>query len=442
MNLDKINDRNWELLMSAVDEKRVVPIIGENLIQVVTEEGRMNIREYVLAKLAPKLGVSEFQNFSQVEDVIRDNNARTRNAGDVTDIYYEIYEVLKYAEISVPDFVVKMFSNCDFPLILTTSYANGLDKALQLPSSKICVYNKNMSSDVSKADILSNTSVLYYLFGKLGITKRSFKVTEDDLLDYLHCWHNNDTRPLNLSEFLSDKFLLVLGCNYPNWLFRFFWHSIRNFTIVPSTPEMQGVVTVAANKDEDLMTFLSRVQTSVYRNAEDFITEFITRYSSRHSTDRTSSGYAIPTIDQGAATNSFDIFISYAEEDFDKAHQVAEHFNRLGASVWFDKDRLTIGENYETTIKDMITNCKRFVPILSKTTLIQGRRFFKREWSWAKEESEYRLSEPYISPIVIDDINPFIESAIPSKFTKESHIIRFDDPEFENQVKKLIRSFR
>lgn len=442
MNLDKINDRNWELLMSAVEEKRVVPIIGENLIQVVTEEGRMNIREYLLAKLAPKLGVSEFQNFSQVEDVIRDNNARTRNAGDVTDIYYEIYEVLKYAEISVPDFVVKMFSNCDFPLILTTSYANGLDKALQLPSSKICVYNKNMSSDVSKADILSNTSVLYYLFGKLGITKRSFKVTEDDLLDYLHCWHNNDTRPLNLSEFLSDKFLLVLGCNYPNWLFRFFWHSIRNFTIVPSTPEMQGVVTVAANKDEDLMTFLSRVQTSVYRNAEDFITEFITRYSSRHSTDRTSSGYAIPTIDQGAATSSFDIFISYAEEDFDKAHQVAEHFNRLGASVWFDKDRLTIGENYETTIKDMITNCKRFVPILSKTTLIQGRRFFKREWSWAKEESEYRLSEPYISPIVIDDINPFIENAIPSKFTKESHIIRYDDPEFENQVKKLIRSFR
>lgn len=428
--------------MSAVDEKRVVPIIGENLIQVVTEEGRMNIREYVLAKLAPKLGVSEFQNFSQVEDVIRDNNARTRNAGDVTDIYYEIYEVLKYAEISVPDFVVKMFSNCDFPLILTTSYANGLDKALQLPSSKICVYNKNMSSDVSKADILSNTSVLYYLFGKLGITKRSFKVTEDDLLDYLHCWHNNDTRPLNLSEFLSDKFLLVLGCNYPNWLFRFFWHSIRNFTIVPSTPEMQGVVTVATNKDEELMTFLSRVQTSVYRNAEDFITEFITRYSSRHSTDRTSSGYAIPTIDQGAATSTFDIFISYAEEDFDKAHQVAEHFNRLGASVWFDKDRLTIGENYETTIKDMITNCKRFVPILSKTTLIQGRRFFKREWSWAKEESEYRLSEPYISPIVIDDINPFIENAIPSKFTKESHIIRYDDPEFENQVKKLIRSFR
>lgn len=428
--------------MTAVDEKRVVPIIGENLIQVVTEEGRMNIREYVLAKLAPKLGVSEFQNFSQVEDVIRNNNTRTRNAGDVTDIYYEIYEVLKCAEISVPDFVVKMFSNCDFPLILTTSYANGLDKALQLPSSKICVYNKNMSSDVSKADILSNTSVLYYLFGKLGITKRSFKVTEDDLLDYLHCWHNNDTRPLNLSEFLSDKFLLVLGCNYPNWLFRFFWHSIRNFTIVPSTPEMQGVVTVAANKDEDLMTFLSRVQTSVYRNAEDFITEFITRYSSRHSTDHTSSGYAIPTIDQGAATSTFDIFISYAEEDFDKAHQVAEHFNRLGASVWFDKDRLTIGENYETTIKDMITNCKRFVPILSKTTLIQGRRFFKREWSWAKEESEYRLSEPYISPIVIDDINPFIENAIPSKFTKESHIIRYDDPEFENQVKKLIRSFR
>ena len=46
MGVDKINGRNWELLMNAVEEKRVVPIIGDNLIQVVSEDGQhINGRE-------------------------------------------------------------------------------------------------------------------------------------------------------------------------------------------------------------------------------------------------------------------------------------------------------------------------------------------------------------------------------------------------------------
>ena len=445
MGVDKINVRNWELLMNAVDEKRVVPILGDRLIQVASDDGKCrNVRDYVLQKLSERFESDAVcTDFAQVEDLIREYNRKLRNAGDMTDIYYEIYDILSRATVVIPDFVKQLFQLCKFPLVLTTSYARGIDKVLGISPDKIKIYNKKISSDIKLSELDGSGTLLYYLFGRLSMTKRSFKVTEDDLLDYLHCWHNSDTRPMRLGEYLSDKFLLVLGCDYPNWLFRFFWHSIKNFTIVPTSADMQGVVTVSAERadsDNDLMNFLSRVQTSVYRKAEDFVKELIDRYEVRSKEnglyDKDDGN--VPTV----AGETYDIFISYASEDYDLAGKVAQKFKDYGATVWFDKAALNLGEKYEKTIAQNIQECKRFVPILSFTTLKEGRRFFKKEWKLAIEEAEYRLNEPYISPIVVDDMDPFSEHAIPTEFTKYAHIINIHDESFDAQIKKIIRSFR
>ena len=447
MGVDKINARNWELLMYAVEEKRVVPIIGDNLIQIAMPGGEcINVREYVLGKLSEHFESGTVcKDYAQVEDLIREYNRHQRNAGDVTDIYYEIYDILNKAEVVMPDFVKRLFRLCHFPLVLTTSYVRGIDDILGISADRIKVYNKKASADVKMAELDGEDTMLYYLFGRLSMAKRSFKVTEDDLLDYLHCWHNSDTRPAKLGEYLSDKFLLVLGCDYPNWLFRFFWHSIKNFTIVPASGDMQGVVTVSAERadsDGDLMNFLSRVQTSVYRKAEDFINEFNERYEARHPQGEVSSIFGGEVAKASGRDEAYDIFISYASEDYEQAGLVAQKFKSLGASVWFDKVELNPGEKYEMSIAEKIQECKRFVPILSRTTLKEGRRYFKKEWRQAIEEAEYRLNEPYISPIVIDDINPFSERAIPVEFTKEAHIIYLHDENFETQIKRIIRSFR
>lgn len=445
MNLDKINARNWGLLMNAVSENRVVPIIGENLIYVVTNDGRYDVRTYLLKCLSERYGEGyAFKDYTYADDIIQEFNKRTKSAGSTTDIYYEIYELLNNVTIEIPKFVVDFFKLCKFPLILTTSFVKGIDKALGSSINNIKVYNKKSNSDISKYEIKSDSATLYYLFGRMSMTKRSFKVTDDDLLDYLHCWHNSDTRPNNLGEYLSDKFLLVLGCNYPNWLFRFFWHSIKNFNIIPTSSDMQGVVTVSrenAEADEDLINFLSRVQTSVYRNAEDFINEFTERFEPEDFGEITSEDSNRENT-KSNANQAYDIFISYASEDYEIAEQLANRLKDAGASVWFDKKTLEPGEHYEKSISNIIQECKRFIPILSEHTLQKGRRFFKKEWTLAIEESGFRLDEPYISPIVIDHINPQNESAIPSVFKKDSHIITLHDSDFDLQIKKLIRSFR
>ena len=131
MSADVINSRNWELLMNAVDERRVVPIVGDNLLQVVSDGGTADAGSFVLEKLSERFGDGKMcRSCSEAEELIREHNRKLRNPGDMTDIYFEIYDIMKRAEVTMPDSLKHFFALCRFPLILTTSCLRGLDALL------------------------------------------------------------------------------------------------------------------------------------------------------------------------------------------------------------------------------------------------------------------------------------------------------------------------
>ncbi len=425
---NKINERNWELLLDAINEGKVVPIIGENLISVSTEEGKQPIREYVLKKLSEQFYEgNEVLDFSTIEIIIKN-----KYGGD---IYYEIYKLLKKVSISLPDSFVSLFRICHFPLVLTTSYVQGLDQILDIPSTNVKVYNKSSSVDISP-DILSKSLSLYHLFGKISTVAKSFLVTDDDLLEYLHCWHDTSKRPSKLAEYLSDKFFLILGCNYPNWLFRFFWHSIKNFEISPRSG-MQGVVALEQDntQDKELIGFLSRIRTVAGENAEEFIKEIIEKRQEQRQLD--------------ASILDEEIFISYASEDFAIAEQIYMQLEELGGkgTAWFDKKKLRVGEDFDEIIKKRIKQCKRFMPLISKHVLTAEDRYVKKEWDFACKvyEIDRNSAGEYISPIIIDDTNPYNDNKenqlIPNEF-KQKHAININSSDFEKELKELIRKCR
>ena len=441
MNTNSINSRNWELLLNALDEGRVVPVVGDALIRVKGPDGRAeDITDFLLRRLRERFKApdSEELDFSRIDTLIEASNARLRNIGDYTDIYYEIYDCLKGVEICIPPFLEDLFRECSFPLTLTTSFMRDLDKCIGVAKDQTGVYNKSANSDIDARSISASRPSLYYLFGRVNIAKRSFMVTEDDLLDYLHCWHDSDTRPERISKYLSDKFILILGCRYPNWLFRFFWHSLRNFSILPGSNEMQGVVSLEKLEDDrDLIQFLSRIQTSVFDSAEAFITELVERH--RERSERRSAP-RMAALMGAAPVEAPDIFISYAKEDYEKVRLVAEKIHALGATVWFDEKALSPGDGYEELINEKIEQCRRFIPFISRTTLQPGRRFFKKEWSKAIRELEFHLGEEFITPILLEDIERD-HPAIPRAF-REFHIVSVFDEDFDDKLKAMIRSFR
>lgn len=441
-----INERNWNILLDAIDKERVVPIIGDEFYFITNESTKqdVSVKAYLLKELSNKFHVTdETIDFSSIADNIEAENFKKRNnAGDTTDLYFEIDSLLRYARVRCHKNIEDFLSIGKFPLVLTTSFVPGLESTLAATYGEIAtgVYDKTNRHDL--CDVLTASHpTLYYLFGKCSRINRSYMVTEDDLLDYLHSWHNIESRPKIISKYLSDKFLLVLGCDYPNWLFRFFWHSIKNFSLAPTTNGMQGVVTRnSTNEDKELIRFLSRIQTGIFENSTVFIQEFMERWDKWEKRQETVKDTVIEQTDEIPSDEDIDIFISYADEDCEQAYNIATKLTSLGAKVWFDKTRLNLSDRYNNVIEEIISKAKRFMPIISQTTMIPARRYYRKEWTIAIDEEAYRYGLPFFAPIIIDDSD--INSELIPKPFRNAHSIHVHSDDFEAQLKKLIRSIR
>ena len=67
-----------------------------------------------------------------------------------------------------------------------------------------------------------------------NVCPNSFVLSEDNLLEFIGDWMSDGYRPKKLFNLLREKYLLVIGCNYPDWLFRFFFRrGLRRLRLRP-----------------------------------------------------------------------------------------------------------------------------------------------------------------------------------------------------------------
>ena len=450
-----LSERNWELLLEAIDNRRVVPIIGDEFFYIIENGQEISVNDFLIGKLSEKFNAKgEYIDFSSISDAIElENfiNYKIRYINAQTDIYYEISNLLATQKIHVRDSLKQLLRLNSFPLILTTSFIPKLDILLSNEGCEYVsmAYEKSADSDIKPTMIHGEKPVIYHLFGSCSKIKKSFMVTEEDLLEYMHLWHEPDARPPFLTKYLSNKFLMVLGCNYPNWLFRFFWHSIRNFSLMPQPDHnseimevMQAIVSIDKTKeDADLERFLARIHTSVYKCSESFIDELTSHWNEAYGNKHLTPGDAIlPESQNSKDTGSIDVFISYASEDREAASQIANMLKELGGNVWFDDHELVLSEKYEAEITTAISKAKRFMPIISNTTMKEEARYFRREWAIAHKVLDDRFGLPFFAPITIDDCDPKDER-IPKTF-RDCHIESFQSEDIKLKLKKFIRSIR
>ena len=260
-------------------------------------------------------------------------------------------------------------------------------------------------------------------------------MTEDDLLEYIHYWMDQYYRPKLLSNMLSDKYILVIGCSYPDWLFRFFFHSLK-FTSIQNGEKKDNGLLADHDLDPELISFLRRMQTNIHDDAINFINELCERWEKRQINKQTNT-------DHNTIEDSFgeEAFLSYASEDYDIAVEIAKTFEDLGLKVWFDKKNLESGDKYEKKIKDKINKSKTFIPLLSPNTEnTDGGRFFRKEWKWAKdaEEAHFGTEDNFIRPILIKG---FVINE--QHVFNDCHCTDLSDPnERRNRIRRMIRNIR
>ena len=410
-------ERNWKRLLTEIEQGCVVPVIGPELLSIRAGDRDLPLYQYLALELAKRLEVKVPENASLTEVVWA---YRELSHGDASEPYYEVWDILKGLKFPTPQPLQILAGIEPLRLFITTTFdglmAQAINEARYSGEVKtaVRVYRKPGPGDDING--VESQPLVYHLFGQAN-TLPTFVLTDEDLLEFAHLWQDQDHRPMRLRSLLADKYLLMLGCSFPDWLSRFILCALKYDTLFEKGNGRRGVIADDRSRSDQRLThFLSRCSTQIYPDGSGI--EFVRELGERWKEHVAQSTPAVaqpgarvneprPTAEPSDVFVNGSIFISYASEDRAAAEKIKNALEAAGLDVWFDRKQLEIGDDYRAKILKNIEQSSFFMPILSQHVLTPERRFFRLEWSHALDESRLRPTGiPFVMPVAIDQTPP------------------------------------
>ena len=412
----------WEDLLLLVDERRVVPVVGRDLVTVTRQGQDMPLDVWLAGQLALQLGVPA-GDLSVPTSLNEVASRYLAGGGEPERIYSRICKICRaQAGGGIPEPLKKLADIRSFDLFLSTTFDPLLAQAIDAvrfdgaEGTEVLAFSPRERIDVPGDLEHLEQPIVYHLLGRLSAVQ-DYVVTEEDALEFVHSLQASGLPP-NLSSALDERTLLIIGCSFPAWLVRFFLRASRRHRLLLARGKTDFVVDARAGQDASLVRFLQafKTRTQLFRCADPvaFVHELHRRWQER------AAQHAAPVADAPAvesqAMSDGAVFVSYASEDRAAAQGIVRALDEAGMDVWFDRQRLGAGDAYESKIKRNIERCSLFLPLLSRRCVTPEKRFFRREWKHAQYVAEtVRESARFIVPAVLDDL-PTDHEDIPETF--------------------------
>jgi hypothetical protein len=290
---------------------------------------------------------------------------------------------------------------------------------------------------------------LLYLFGK-SRSAPMFAIHDEDLLEYAHnvIAHGSQVPTAFLGE-LQQRNLLLIGCNFPDWLARFF---LRSFTQRRLSEKDRRAWMIEPLQPEESLTIFLRVygkETEVL--SEDSPEEFVAELHRRWMASRGPQGPGPPPVEM-MPTRGAMFFISYSRPtDSVQASSMYEALRKQGvteAEIWFDRRTIDPGADYQRKILDGIHSCRYFLPLISRGVSGRDQGFVFREWQEACDRL-LSMNREFVLPVIVDpDYRPNIYNPEPVLKWKDRKIDfghapgGVPDGRLEAKLKALIQAAR
>ncbi len=419
-----MQEEDWELLISEIQQRQVIPVIGPDLISVPLGNKLITYERYVAQQLAQKpeyaltdsdlapLGVTlEQATLNDVMSVC----VKKRPAKWPIDLHLQVWRIVNDAELPVQPALSQLAQITDFDLYVTSTFDPMLERALSekgltLETISYQGSQENDIEDLQKARE-EGRRFLYYLFGKAKRGNYDFAICDVEVLRLLIRLHDASYRPKQLFDELREKHLLLLGVNFSDWLARFFlWlakaRANENF---PNRALREYLADQKAGQDRPLVLFLEHFSDTtrvVGVDPERFVDELYRRWSAGPPQSSQVTGSKPPAEMPKDAT-----FISYSRTDQAAVQALYAQLNRLGIPAWYDAG-LGAGDLWADKIRTYIDNCSVFVPLVSLEALRREKAEFRAEWRQAVEIDERRFGtgQTGIVPIVVDEDDDILKS--------------------------------
>ena len=446
--ISPFDDDAWEDLLNYIEEKRVIPIVGPELLRVETDAGPRLLYDWLAEKLAARLNVDPRalpQPFTLNDVVCWFLAARGRRE----EAYTRLRTILRETNFSVPPALRQLAQITDFDLFVTTTFDPLLEQAINherfsgAATTEVVAYSPNRVADLTVAREQQQRPVVYHLLGRLSASP-TYVISDEDTLEFVCALQSEHLTPEKLFHELEHNHLLLIGSNFSNWLARLFLRMAKRRRL--SDPRDVGEIVADTHSPQDrrLMSFLQQVsvRTRVYTGAERFVAELHERWQRRRGVDPASPAIAQPQrfLPPQREMPENAVFISYAREDLPAVQKLKAGLDAAGITTWFDMERLESGDDYDRKIRQNIARCSFFLPVVSATTQRRLEAYFRREWSYAVDRSRSIADGGvFILPVCVDGTTE-ADAVVPEKF-KAVHFSRLPGgevtPDFARRLAEL-----
>jgi hypothetical protein len=444
-----LDEDAWEDLLDFIEERRVIPIVGPELLLVDTDAGPRLLYDWIAEKLAAKLGVDPalLPKPCTLNDVVCWFLAAR---GRREEAYTRLRSILRDANFAAPLALRQLAQITDFDLFVTTTFDPLLEQAVNAErfqgaqSTEVVAYSPNRVADLPAERERLQRPVVYHLLGRLSASP-TYVISDEDTLEFICALQSEHLTPEKLFHELEHNHLLLIGSSFTNWLARLFLRMAKRHRL--SDPRDVGEILADNHSDNDerLVSFLQQVsvRTRIYSGAEKFVDELHRRWTARRK--------PADVIALGAAPQRFlpperempdrAVFISYAREDLAAVQRLKAGLDAAGVKTWFDLERLEGGDDYDRKIQRNVARCSYFIPVVSAATERRLEGYFRREWSYAIDRAR-NIAEGalFILPVCIDDTDAG-NAQVPERF-KALHFTRLPAgevaPEFARRLHDLL----
>ena len=209
------DDDAWDDLLNFIEEKRVIPIIGPELLKVETETGPRLFYDWLADKLAAKLNVDTSllpQPYTLNDVVCWFLSARGRRE----DTYTRVRSILREITFEPPKALKQLAEITDFDLFVTTTFDSFLEQAINnqrfagAQSTEVISYTPNRVADIPSEREHLQRPVVYHLLGRCSASP-TYVVSDEDMLEFVCALQREHLTPEKLFYELEHSHILLIG---------------------------------------------------------------------------------------------------------------------------------------------------------------------------------------------------------------------------------------
>jgi len=424
-----MNDAAWNRLISQIRDGYVVPVLGPQLL--VGADGRESLQRKVAERLLAmhdcEVDPGELPPFRELDAAV--SRLKLTDA-PVEELYGDvdaaIRELTAAGDAVLPAPLRQLAQITDFRLFVTLtpdgllarclrqhSAVNEVVHSPKLPTSE----SRDLPADWARR---SGEVQLLYLFGKAR-PAQLFAIHDEDVLEYAHNIMSRGSQvPTGFLGELLDRNLLLIGCNFPDWLSRFFLRLTSKDRL--SMKAKREWVVEQLDPEPSLSGFVRShskgTQILAQQRPVDFVAELYRRWrADQDSRQADTDGERVDRRQLPPVPPQALFFISYSRAtDLPRAEAIRQALLKLGLAegeVWFDRQSIEPGQDFADRIFDGIRGCRYFLPLLSAAADQRDEGFVFIEWRKANERYQ-AMNRDFIVPVIVDaDYEPTRYTAEP-----------------------------